>query len=287
MTQQEHARHQDLDAPRPQPLTLKKKGAATMPHFTPPYKRASGLALSALLLVCACKGEQTTATQHEVAGATTSPTTPQGDVESQTESEPLEPTTGEVDQPVVTITPHKEYPSGEEILPARTPQRLSVDHLRRSIPQLLGRDWEDGQGRNLFDLYSSSLGEADFQANNKDVREPSPVFAKMMDDMAGKVCRETVAADMTAEASARRVFKYQGDIDRNLRWLRLKFHGIHVPESCQQDDQSISYLKQLYERVEEACSKPDATGCPKGDAGIAGWTAVCVALITDPEFMAY
>lgn len=278
-----------LDAPRPQPpLTLKKKGAATMSRTIASHEKALlllGATALALLGLTACQGEKTIS-QVSTEGSPAPVTQEEGEVESQTES-PIQPPQGEVDQPVVTITPHTSYPSGEEILPARTPQRLGVDHLRRSIPQLLGRDWTDSQGRNLFDLYASSLGEADFMANNKDVREPSPVFAKMMDDMAGRVCRETVAADMTAEAKDRQIFKYQGDMQRNLRWLRLKFHGIHVPEDCQQDDTSISYLKQLYERVEEACAKPDATGCPMGDEGLAGWTAVCVALITDPEFMAY
>lgn len=277
-----------LRAPSPQPLTL-KKGVATMSRLlSSSSSSGSALALTTFLLLlgAGCQGEQITANQG---GASSSSSSPRAGGESGASGATSRETLPEqqVDQPVITVSPHKDYPSGEEILAARAPQRLSVDHLRRSIPQLLGRDWTDNQGRSLFDVYSSSLGEADFQANNQDVREPSPVFAKMMDDMAGKVCRETVEADMTAAAGDRKIFKYQGNLDRNLRWLRLKFHGIHVPESCQQDDTSISYLKQLYTRVEAACAKPDATGCPKGEEGIAGWTAVCVALITDPEFMAY
>jgi hypothetical protein len=187
---------------------------------------------------------------------------------------------GDVSEPVVAIA-------------GRRGHRLSVDQLRRIVPQLFGMQWEDANGRNLFDLNALSLGEADYINMTEDVREPGSLFAKTMDDMAGRICREVALRDASAEEANRQLIRYPDDVDQNLRWLKLKFHGIYVPEGC---DDGIKPLRELYEQVNAACaaspSGNSGDGCPRrwpqAYRGLdAGWVATCVALITDPELMVY
>lgn len=234
--------------------------------------------LVAVFALCACKGEQ---------GLNKAP---QEGQRSASQSGTPDTTRPVVEAPDVVVMPHEMFPSPEEIIPGRQAQRLSVDHLRRTIPELLGRQWADGNDRSYFDLYSTSLGEADFRTVNHDVREVSTIFSKMMDDMAGRVCQLTVESDADLPEEERQIIRHEEDVDRTLRWLKLKFHGIYVPEGC---DESIASLRTLHEEVEAACAErtdENRSSCPNFSRSARtspGWTAVCVALITDPEFMAY
>ncbi len=160
----------------------------------------------------------------------------------------------------------------------RQPRRLSVDQLRRSIPLLFGGiTWTaEVQGRqvNVFDGLSRTLGEADYIQVTESNGEPNPLFAKFMDDMAGQVCSRAVARDdQTAQASARLVAREPGDPDATLRFLRLKLHGVHVPEGS---TEGIEELRVLHDDILEDTN----------DANQA-WVGVCVAMLTAPEFMAY
>jgi hypothetical protein len=155
---------------------------------------------------------------------------------------------------------------------------MSVDQLRRSIPMLFGGiTWTvDVQGRpvNVFDSLSRTLGEADYIQVTESNGDPNPLFAKFMDDMAGQVCGQAVARDgQTPEASSRLVVREPGDPEANLRFLRLKLHGIYVPEGS---TEGLGELRGLYEDI-------------LGDTGDAAqaWVGVCVAMLTSPEFMAY
>lgn len=158
----------------------------------------------------------------------------------------------------------------------RTARRLTVDQLRSSIPALTGGlTWEGqlrGQTINMFDGLSRTLGEADYIEVTASNTDPSPLFAKFMDDMAGDVCTKTLRADQQKPASDRSIIPYASDVDRNLRFLRLKFHGIHVADGT---TDGIVELRGLYDAI-----------LAEADAGQA-WLGVCVAVLTDPEFMAY
>ena len=159
-------------------------------------------------------------------------------------------------------------------------RRLTVDQLRRSIPQLFGdQDWTirfRGEEANLFDLLSRTLGEADYQAVTENNVEPGPLFAKFMADMAGQLCQKAANADArTQRESERRIAPYPADVDRNLRWLRLKFHGIHVPADADPATDGLGALRTLYADIKDEAGVQEA------------WLGVCIALVTAPEFMAY
>ncbi|MBI4816484.1 MAG: hypothetical protein HY791_09500 [Deltaproteobacteria bacterium] len=157
----------------------------------------------------------------------------------------------------------------------RRARRLSVDQLRRSIPSLLGEEWTARVGRedqNAFDVLSGSLGEADYLAVTAENREPSPLFAKFMDDMAGQVCSRAVQADALRSVDQRLVIPYSDDVNRNLRFLRLKLHGIYVPESSLE---GLDELRALFDEIQGVSDVESA------------WVGVCVAMLTAPEMMAY
>lgn len=157
-------------------------------------------------------------------------------------------------------------------------RRLTVAQLRASIPALFGGlTWTNNNrptGTVMFNSLSRTLGEADYLGQTEENREPNPIFFKFMDDMAGQVCTNAVAADTARTVASERVVKpFAEDPDRNLRFLRLKLHGIYVPESS---TEGLAELRKLYDDVLADTRSADQA-----------WSAVCVAMLTAPEFMAY
>jgi hypothetical protein len=163
------------------------------------------------------------------------------------------------------------------VVEGKTARRMSVDQLRRTIPALFaGITWtvpvNNGQ-RPGFTALSRTLGEADYIQSNTNNLDPSPLFTKYMDDMAGDVCTKAIAHDHDAVNATDRLVMRETDIDANLRYLRLKLHSLYVPEGS---TDSIADLRILYDDV--------VTG---GATAEDGWYAVCVAMLTAPEFMTY
>ncbi len=164
-----------------------------------------------------------------------------------------------------------------DVRSGRDSRRVTVDQLRKSIPMLMnGATWTvrfRGQDLDAFDALSRTLGEADYLEVTEANEDPSPLFAKFMDDMAGQVCSRALQDDAQAPAADRAVVPYPNDVDQNLRFLRLKFHSIHVPDGS---TEGIEDLRKLYDDIL----------ADTGEAGSA-WLGVCIAVITDPELMAY
>jgi len=177
-------------------------------------------------------------------------------------------------------------------------RRLSVAQLKASIPVVLGTDttgtpvtWMVGKVDG-FDARAGALGVANFTSVSEENLEPSPLYLKFMSDMARDVCNRALAADAAkSQASERAVQRFvsltdtvslnQAAVDKNLRYLKLVFHGIKVTDA---DEAPIAPLRALFDTT------------VKGAAGTAavteshvreGWRTVCVALLTAPEFHLY
>jgi hypothetical protein len=154
--------------------------------------------------------------------------------------------------------------------------RMTVDQLRRSIPALFGGlTWTlpTRQGEvEGFTALARTLGEADYIEATHDNTDPSPLFAKFMDDMAADVCRAAVARD-AAGGSPRLVVQHPDDVQANLRFLRLKLHGIYVPEGSQE---GLQGLTALHDDILAETQDPDQA-----------WWGVCIAMLTAPELLAY
>jgi len=157
----------------------------------------------------------------------------------------------------------------------RLARRVSLRKLRNTIPHLLGGiTWRDKRGANMFDKYAITLGRADYIQLNNDNDEVTKLFMKLMDDMATNVCKQAIAADFKQTDAARRHFvRDQKDVNKTLRYIRLKFHGLYVPAN--QTD-GIKPYRSLYDKVLAA----------KKDNKVA-WELVCVATLTAPEFFVY
>ena len=155
-------------------------------------------------------------------------------------------------------------------------RRMTVDQLRRSIPALFGGlTWTipaRGAEAEGFTVLARTLGEADYIESTHDNTDPSPLFAKFMDDMAADVCRAAVERD-AAGGQAPLVVRSPEDVPANLRFLRLKLHGIYVPEGSME---GLDALATLYADIL----------ADTGDANQAWW-GVCVAMLTAPELLAY
>jgi len=163
----------------------------------------------------------------------------------------------------------------EDIPKGQMPRRLEVDQLRQSIPRLFaGIQWLDVSGNSMWDRLSRTLGEADYREVTEDNVEPTPLFAKFMDDMASQVCRKAIDHDARqANAEQRLLIRYLGDADRNLRWLQLKLHGRISPP---QGDESLASYRRLADDILARTGQAETA-----------WLGVCIAMLTAPEFLAY
>jgi hypothetical protein len=154
------------------------------------------------------------------------------------------------------------------------PRRMEVEHLRNSIPLLFdGIQWTDNLERPMWDVLSRTLGEADYLEITETNNDPSPLFAKFMDDMAAQVCKKALDRDLVnAQAETRLLVRYANDVKQNLRWLRLKFHGVlELPG----DDSGIADYHALHGTILAQSSVGQA------------WLGVCMAMLTSPSFLTY
>lgn len=157
----------------------------------------------------------------------------------------------------------------------RTSRRISVLHLRTIVPQVFnGLNWTGNNNVKMLESLGRTLGQADYVYSNQSTNKPTPLFMKFMDDMAGQLCSKAIAADKKNDKTeTRMVLRHERSPDTNLRYLRLKFHTIYVPEDSKD---GIKHLRTLYDKVLQL----------KGNSNDA-WYAVCVAMVSSPEFFAY
>lgn len=190
--------------------------------------------------------------------------------------------------------PPDEGPSSAQV------RRLTIPQVRSSITAVLGNDvngqpisWMVSSTLSGFDRFSGALGTADFLNITEDAVEPSALYAKFMGDAARDACNRALAADNVKADMATRVMtrlvertdtvaKNPEGIDRNLRYLKLRFHGVKVPDD---DVARIAALRTLFDTVVRKASNESAN--PTQAQVRVGWHAVCVALLTDPEFHLY
>jgi hypothetical protein len=214
--------------------------------------------------------------------------------------------TPESSGPSLTETPEMPSPPTDHppIDPAKKPvtsavaQRVSIAQLRGAFPVILGKDvngkditWMSGSNPAL-DKMADVLGEADYAFVTQDNRDPSALYLKFMDDAARDVCGRALTADAARPSAADRVLlRHVGPTDtettnaagvaQNLDYLLLRFHGIKVKEG---DTVRTAPLVKLFTDSVTAA----AAGKPVTAAEVTeGWRAVCVALITAPEFHLY
>ena len=179
--------------------------------------------------------------------------------------------------PVGTANPVDHPPLDAPIVSSGA-RRLTVEQLRRSIPVAMGSTaagepitWQVGSKKGLDDN-ADTLGEADYISTTEDNMEPSPLYLKFMDDAARDVCKRALDADEAQTDAEKRTITRHADPNANLRYLKLRFHGIKVADD---DSTSIAELRKLYDGAVATADERE------------GWHVVCVSLLTAPEFHIY
>ncbi|MBX7096381.1 MAG: hypothetical protein K1X89_01600 [Myxococcaceae bacterium] len=174
-------------------------------------------------------------------------------------------------------------------------QRLTVAQLKASLPVILGTDatgaditWKIGAA-NGFDTRAQALGVPDYIATVDENLEASPLYVKFMNDMARDACGRALTAEAAKAQTDRPVRRFvtttdtvasnKAAVDANLRFLKLSFHGVKVAPG---DDAPIASLRALLDDVAKGVATP-----PTAAAMTEGWRAVCVALLTAPEYHLY
>ena len=166
-------------------------------------------------------------------------------------------------------------------VPWATRRRMNIDQLDASIQRVVGLAWEDAQGDNQFEELAATLGKPDFIDATQEDLTVSLLFQKFLGDAARDVCArraegeadgtlppllmELAGPEITPESDP-------AAVDANLQQLLLRFHGQDIaPES-----ERMAPWRWLF------TSSVHVTGEP-----VTAWRAVCVGLLTHPDFYSY
>jgi hypothetical protein len=170
-------------------------------------------------------------------------------------------------------------------------QRLTVRQLAQSLPVVLGGNtWMVGSTQG-FNARSETLGEADYIGVVDENLEASTLYQKFMADAARDGCTRAANADAALATDARVLMRFVGltdtvatdaaAVDRNLRYLKLRFHGVKVQPT---DSATLAGLRTVFTAAVRGAA---GTGTPTQTHVKEGWRAVCVALLTAPEYHLY
>jgi len=182
---------------------------------------------------------------------------------------------------------------------SRSTKRMTVDMLANSLPVVAGKNaagdditWKVeafGQVYTALEqkVLGGTLGKPDYVSTTAESTDPSMLYVKFMDDMARDVCFQMISADLAKTDAEERVLVPLSSLDKvgdeesvyaNLRYLKLRFHGVKVSD---EDTESIALLKTLFDTVAE-----NTEGNGK-ERSLEAWKTVCIGLFLSPEFHVY
>ncbi len=180
----------------------------------------------------------------------------------------------------------KDLPSQSQSYVGSVTRRFSADMLEASLSILMGHNikWQlSGRSDSAFDSLSDTLGKPDYIEITEEARLPTTLYVKLTGDMARNVCQQAVDADYRLSSVTERALirvpnlsdiKDSVSINKNLRYLKLRLHGEFIAE---QDIDATTDLRTIFNTV---------AAVPGSDAKKA-WQAVCVAMLSAPEFHLY
>lgn len=184
-----------------------------------------------------------------------------------------------------SATPVDLDPRGDVVVvPPRTPgegirprRRMDLDQLQASFARVTG-------GANWWGWgpYARTLGKPDYAVQTHEDLTASLLFHKFLDDAARDVCDQLAALEPGLPRAERTLMALVEPTDtsatapdavkENLAMLLLRFHGRRVAPG----DPVLAPWQRLFENVVTGTGNP-----------VAGWRAVCVALIEHPDFTSY
>jgi hypothetical protein len=162
---------------------------------------------------------------------------------------------------------------------------MTIEQLARSIPIVTGGlRWTEDFGNGSVDMLqvlAPTLGQPDYIRITSENLEPTLIIAKFVQDAAYRICGRWVDRDRNAPLAERSLVRHEdwsslaeADVKANLRMLHLRFYARTIGADTE--------LTDLYDLFVNA-----STTAPQGRGAEDGWTAVCIAMMTDPEFILY
>ena len=164
----------------------------------------------------------------------------------------------------------------------RDRRRMDIDQLDAAIQQVTGGlYWRVGT-TNQFQALSATLGKPDFIDATSEDLAPSLLFQKFLGDAAASVCTELAVVDPGRAERDRTLLLHAGPtdtlesnpdaIEANLVHLLLRYHGRRLEPG----DEQLNAWRWLFESSSHLNNDP-----------VASWRAVCVGLISHPDFYTY
>jgi hypothetical protein len=174
-------------------------------------------------------------------------------------------------------------PEMQEGRVGRSPRRLTVNQLARSIEVAVGQPWTDLETKGL----APSLGRADYALVNSESIEANLVFAKFLEDGARTVCVSQATKEMTmTDPQARSLTRTLptgavGDLRKLtepqkqelLVYLSTRFWG--APLQGEELTRWTELFTKASARAETAKVRSQAVA------------VVCIGLMTDSRFLTY
>jgi len=159
----------------------------------------------------------------------------------------------------------------------RRVRRMTAAQFHASLVTVTGQPWP------AFDDYAGAMGRADYAEITEEGRELSVTFDKFVHDAAMHSCSAAVQADLSAPGAGavlRWVDPSDRDPDklrRNLDYMLLRFLGQEMPSG---DDPRVEPWLHLL------TATPADGEIDDGDMQ-ERWIAVCIGLVTHPDFVTY
>lgn len=208
---------------------------------------------------------------------------------------PLGACDGSIDElPIDEPPPEPETPENvtdpirEPVGPADLPQgralrRMSAAQFNASLTVATEQIWND------YETYAAALGRADFAQVTEEGVEFNVTFEKLVEDAARVTCAAAVTADQAEGAGEGIVLRHITAVDRdpimyraNLEYMLLRFLG--ASDFVDGDQRLTPWMTLLRAPTYDE----EGTEAELTDEIVAErWTAVCVGLVTHPDFVAY
>lgn len=176
---------------------------------------------------------------------------------------------------------------GEVALPSpphvRGWRRMDITQLDASIRKVTGGiGWDDDAGNPQFEALSRTLGVPDYLDSTIEDLTPSLLFQKFLDDAAHEVCDELLARERVSSPEGRVLLvgieptdtleTDRNGVEQALSRAVKRFHGRSVPPG----DPELEPWTFLFESATVVTGDPEQA-----------WHAVCVGLLTHPDFYTY
>ena len=195
-----------------------------------------------------------------------------------------------VEPPLDPVHGHMDGGTPVDLLPSnaaafvRERRRMDLAQLGAAIKAATGGvSWTDSKGNDQLQSLASTLGVADYLQRLEADLGAGPVFQKFLGDAARSVCTVRIDQELAQDPAERTLMALVDPedtlesapdaVEKNLANLLLRFHGVKVASP---DDAALQRWRWLFESVSHVTKKPAQ-----------GWRAVCIALISHPDFYSY